>query len=174
MTLKLQDGKRYIRRDGKIVGPAKWRGYISEGFANNYPFECGGFTYTEQGRAAHYGDSSVDLIEEYIEPTVKATSGLTLKEAIESGHPFKRPDWFNFTSLWDLATYGEAGNPVFDLSAEDLIASDYSLQPEEEVVTISKEQFLNWFKNDESHTADTWWNYFKTYGVVTTRKVEKK
>ncbi len=60
--MKLEVGKYYRRRDGKIVGPVEYKGN-----STTYPFEVNGYIYTETGRfdvTCHA--SKLDLINEVI------------------------------------------------------------------------------------------------------------
>ena len=64
--MKIEEGKRYVRRDGSISGP------ISEHSLKIYCWTDGKYTYSHSGRwSTENYETSLDLIEEYKEPEMK-------------------------------------------------------------------------------------------------------
>ena len=62
----IEEGKRYVRRDGSISGP------ISEHSLKIYCWTDGKYTYSHSGRwSTENYETSLDLIEEYKEPEMK-------------------------------------------------------------------------------------------------------
>ena len=62
----IEEGKRYVRRDGSISGP------ISEYSLKIYCWTDGKYTYSHSGRwSTENYETSLDLIEEYKEPEMK-------------------------------------------------------------------------------------------------------
>lgn len=159
--MNLQVDKRYVMRNGQISEP------IRPNREGDWPFETSEFYYRLDGRAFKDYESQYDLITEYQEPK----KGLTLKEAIESGQPFKREN---------ESIYHRADD--FPYFSQDILAEDYSLQPEEEeIVTMTYDQFYNTMNGKISpHETSIGvaidvravWNLAKTLGTVTTRKVK--
>lgn len=60
------------------------------------------------------------------------TTGLTLKEAIESGIKLKRPLWRDYRL-----------SSVFSYSVEDVYATDYELEVEEQKIELTASQIKN-------------------------------
>lgn len=63
--MKIEEGKRYVRRDGEISGPMQ----ITDN--EKYPFMDGTSTYTANGRIWKPIITDLDLIEEYKENAMK-------------------------------------------------------------------------------------------------------
>jgi len=62
--MKLEIGKRYIRRDGSVTGPLEYR------VPHTFPFNCEMFSYKEDGVYNYEPGSPQDLISEYVEPNL--------------------------------------------------------------------------------------------------------
>lgn len=62
MTLQIEEGKFYIRRDGEMVGPAEKRPPHESGPTRVYPWRVGDDTYTHDGRLFIGGHSYADLV----------------------------------------------------------------------------------------------------------------
>ena len=75
--MKLEAGKKYIRRDGKVVGPLEYRSY-----AKHWPFYFDGHTWTINGmNVDSYTNVSSDLVAEYTEPTTNTEYERGIKDA---------------------------------------------------------------------------------------------
>ena len=59
MTLQLEVGKRYVRRNGLVTEPIYATG------DTGYPYSCGKKTYTSHGSYCRYCPSDFDIIKEY-------------------------------------------------------------------------------------------------------------
>lgn len=67
--MRLEVGKKYVRRDGIIVGPIEYNDSDHPAF-NTHPYKYKSWSYKKDGRYL-YGrndESVLDLISEYIEP----------------------------------------------------------------------------------------------------------
>lgn len=63
MTIKIELGKRYRRRDGKVTGPIQYQEWCFEDpHGENQLYTEGGFATDEMNF------SPLDLVEEYVEP----------------------------------------------------------------------------------------------------------
>lgn len=59
--MKIEVGKRYIRRDGKVVGPIK----LAFSFPYEYDYDDFGVRIDANGKHLSLGDSPSDLVAEY-------------------------------------------------------------------------------------------------------------
>lgn len=78
--MKLEVGKRYVRRDGKVTGPLGFRTSIAWPFYDTLNVFA---AWTEDGRCSIGGPSDFDLVAEYT-PVVEA---------------FPRPNLFQLVAL---------------------------------------------------------------------------
>lgn len=71
--MKIELGKRYVRRDGKVTGPMEY---------SNRPFKdpCTAIPYTQDGDLSTYREDADDIsiLKEYIEPVKIETWGVCL------------------------------------------------------------------------------------------------
>jgi len=78
---------------------------------------------------------------------------MTLTEAVQSGKPFRRPQWIGYLSLEKVEN--------FCFSAQDLLARDYYL--EERQVIITEVQFNEaWRRAETNEPAGQWLKQFKS------------
>lgn len=126
--MKLQLGKRYVRRDGKVTGPLESVGL------ETYPFfdQLRGLSYTESGSYYAVGEDDYDLVSEYIEPeAVKVTddggpaypSGKSENPGFENSHPLYEGmtlrDWFAGMALQGMLASGAFGAEIVNESGEN-------------------------------------------------------
>lgn len=94
MSLKLEYGKRYVRRDGKVTGPMKANDEGDSKYQETYPFydpECYQ-GYKSNGR--YLKDESqcrLDLVSEYVEPQAPSYGPAEVYAAFEEGRFTARP-----------------------------------------------------------------------------------
>lgn len=81
--MKLEVGKRYVRRDGKISSPME---FDSSGDEEVYPWHDNeGHWYTEEDRYVVDGEHMIDLISEYVEPAPEPIEGSSPVDEINVG-----------------------------------------------------------------------------------------
>lgn len=60
---------------------------------------------------------------------------MTLKEAIESGRPFRRRGWGYWFTATDDGLYAPENNTVVKITKSDVLADDYILEPVSKQIT---------------------------------------
>lgn len=81
--MKLEVGKRYVRRDGLISPPMQFEPSCG---GDVYPWhDSEGHWYTEEGRYTVDGDHMIDLISEYVEPAPEPIEGSSPVDEINVG-----------------------------------------------------------------------------------------
>lgn len=127
--MKLQLGKRYVRRDGKVTGPLEE--ISTQRFFTIRDPETE-FEYLEDGKYYPDQEHSCDLVSEYIAPdAVKVTddggpaypSGKSENPGFENSHPLYEGmtlrDWFAGMALQGMLASGAFGAEIVNESGEN-------------------------------------------------------
>lgn len=154
--MKLEAGKRYVRRDGVVVGP------LIENSNMLYSFRCGRDSWTEEGLYSATGAGSQhDLIAEHIEPP-KFEAGKSYK--MRCGRRFDvllvAEKVFGIVTEASGCRYaadrhldGRLYERPFGESEVDLIA------PWTEQPVVPWEKYPEWVKCVAQHEKDDWFAF---------------
>lgn len=133
--MKLEVGKRYVRRDGKVTGPIELYNHEQYHFRDSMHAH----TYHESGVWSLVEKTERDLISEYIEPEVVKDEVKTLRDEVVMAVLPSIIDFYRHALSLDLAD-GKIDKAEFNTDhLADLIAKD-SLEIADAYLAARKER----------------------------------